>query len=78
MSTIREADQILVVDGGRIIEQGQHADLLGENGLYADLYRTQFARQEAAEPADGESVPVADSAQVRAGDGFDLADLGLG
>jgi ATP-binding cassette subfamily B protein len=54
LSTIREADEILVVDGGRIVEQGQHADLLATEGLYADLYRTQFARQEAAVPA---SVP---------------------
>jgi ATP-binding cassette subfamily B protein len=46
LSTIREADQILVVDAGRIIERGQHAELLAANGLYADLYRTQFARQE--------------------------------
>jgi ATP-binding cassette subfamily B protein len=46
LSTIREADQILVVDGGRIIEHGQHADLLAAEGLYADLYETQFARQE--------------------------------
>jgi ATP-binding cassette, subfamily B, bacterial len=46
LSTIREADQILVVDGGRIIERGQHAELLAADGLYADLYRTQFARQE--------------------------------
>jgi ATP-binding cassette subfamily B protein len=48
LSTIRDANQILVVDGGRVIERGQHADLLGAEGLYADLYRTQFARQEAA------------------------------
>jgi ATP-binding cassette subfamily B protein len=48
LSTIREADQILVVEAGRIIERGQHADLLAADGLYADLYRTQFARQEAA------------------------------
>jgi ATP-binding cassette subfamily B protein len=46
LSTIREADQILVLDGGKIIERGQHADLLASGGLYADLYRTQFARQE--------------------------------
>ncbi|HSR85024.1 MAG TPA: ABC transporter ATP-binding protein [Streptosporangiaceae bacterium] len=51
LSTIREANQILVVDGGRIVEQGQHAELLAADGLYADLYHTQFARQEAAEPA---------------------------
>jgi ATP-binding cassette subfamily B protein len=48
LSTIREADQILVVDAGRVIERGQHADLLAADGLYADLYRTQFARQETA------------------------------
>jgi ATP-binding cassette subfamily B protein len=51
LSTIREADQILVIEGGRVIERGQHADLLAAEGLYADLYRTQFARQEAVTPA---------------------------
>jgi ATP-binding cassette, subfamily B, bacterial len=48
LSTIREADQILVIDGGRVVEQGEHAELLAAGGLYADLYRTQFARQEPA------------------------------
>ena len=47
LSTIREADQILVVDAGRIVERGSHADLLASGGLYADLYRTQFAGQAA-------------------------------
>ncbi|WP_082574365.1 MULTISPECIES: ABC transporter ATP-binding protein [unclassified Nocardioides] len=42
LSTVREADQILVVDGGRIVQRGTHASLLAEGGLYADLYRTQF------------------------------------
>ena len=46
LSTIREADQILVIDDGRVRERGQHAGLLASGGLYADLYRTQFARQE--------------------------------
>ncbi|HXW45129.1 MAG TPA: ABC transporter ATP-binding protein [Streptosporangiaceae bacterium] len=48
LSTIREADQILVVDDGQIVERGQHSDLLAAGGLYADLYLTQFARQEPA------------------------------
>jgi ATP-binding cassette subfamily B protein len=48
LSTIREADQILVIDEGRVRERGRHEDLLAANGLYAELYRTQFARQEPA------------------------------
>jgi ATP-binding cassette, subfamily B, bacterial len=51
LSTIREADQILVIDGGRVVERGRHDDLLAAGGLYADLYRTQFARQEAPDPS---------------------------
>jgi ATP-binding cassette subfamily B protein len=47
LSTIREADQILVVDAGRITERGTHAELLEAGGLYAGLYRTQFAGQTA-------------------------------
>jgi ATP-binding cassette, subfamily B, bacterial len=48
LSTIREADQILVIDSGRVVEHGRHVDLLAAGGLYADLYQTQFAQQEAA------------------------------
>jgi ATP-binding cassette subfamily B protein len=48
LSTIREADQILVIDDGRVRERGRHDELLAAGGLYADLYRTQFARQEPA------------------------------
>jgi ATP-binding cassette subfamily B protein len=46
LSTVLQADQILVVDDGRIVERGRHEELLAENGLYAELYRTQFERQQ--------------------------------
>jgi ATP-binding cassette, subfamily B, bacterial len=45
LSTVRGADQILVVDGGRIVERGTHRELMARGGLYADLYVTQFAEQ---------------------------------
>jgi len=45
LSTVRDADQILVVDDGRIVQRGTHDELLESGGLYADLYRTQFERQ---------------------------------
>ncbi len=48
LSTVRNADQILVVEGGRIAERGTHDQLLTAGGLYAELYRTQFERQETA------------------------------
>jgi ATP-binding cassette subfamily B protein len=48
LSTVREADQILVIDGGRVAERGTHEELLKVGGLYAELYQTQFARQEAS------------------------------
>ena len=52
LSTVRGADQIVVVDGGRIVERGRHAELLALGGLYSELYTTQFATQdEHAAPA---------------------------
>ncbi len=54
LSTVRGADLILVVDAGRIVEQGTHVELLAAGGLYADLYRTQFAEQ-----AHKQATPVA-------------------
>ncbi len=47
LSTVRDADAILVVDGGRIVERGTHEELLGTSGLYAELYHTQFESQAA-------------------------------
>ncbi|HSE72209.1 MAG TPA: ABC transporter ATP-binding protein [Nocardioidaceae bacterium] len=43
LSTVRNADLILVVDDGRVVQSGTHTALLAEGGLYADLYETQFA-----------------------------------
>ena len=50
LSTVRAADQILVVDGGQIAERGTHDELLAAGGVYAGLYRTQFAPQAALRP----------------------------
>lgn len=43
LATIRQADQILVLDNGQIVERGTHDELLAKNGLYADLHSRQFA-----------------------------------
>jgi ATP-binding cassette subfamily B protein len=50
LSTVRSADQILVVDAGTVVERGTHEDLLARGGLYAELYRTQFAPDSAVAP----------------------------
>ena len=50
LSTVRNADRILVLEDGHIVQSGTHAELLAEGGLYADLYRTQFL--EDVEPAE--------------------------
>jgi ATP-binding cassette subfamily B protein len=51
LSTILAADRILVLDKGRLVEEGSHSELLALDGLYASLYRTQFASEGVA--ADG-------------------------
>jgi ABC-type multidrug transport system fused ATPase/permease subunit len=42
LSTVRDADLIVAMDRGRIVEQGSHRDLIAAGGLYADLHKLQF------------------------------------
>jgi ATP-binding cassette subfamily B protein len=53
LSTVREADQILVLEDGLVVEHGRHEELLAAGGLYCELYRTQFERQ-----ATVDEIPV--------------------
>ncbi|WP_240646008.1 ABC transporter ATP-binding protein [Georgenia sp. SYP-B2076] len=47
LSTVRKASSIAVIDAGRVVERGTHAELLAAGGLYAELYETQFSHQDA-------------------------------
>ncbi|HEX7969670.1 MAG TPA: ABC transporter transmembrane domain-containing protein, partial [Stellaceae bacterium] len=53
LSTVVDADLIHVVDGGRVVESGTHAELLRQDGIYARLYALQFADQAPPEPLRG-------------------------
>jgi ABC-type multidrug transport system fused ATPase/permease subunit len=56
LSTVRRADQILVLDEGRVKEQGTHAELLNRGGLYAELYRIQAGGLRRGKERDKEGV----------------------
>jgi ATP-binding cassette subfamily B protein len=57
LSTVRDADMIVVVDDGRVVERGTHDELVAAGGLYAELYRTQFAVAESPVPYVEEGEP---------------------
>ena len=61
LSTVRDADQILVLDEGRIVEQGTHEQLVASGGLYGELYRTQFAVADSPRPFAESPPTFADS-----------------
>ncbi len=58
LSTVRDADLVLVVDGGRIVERGTHAELLAADGVYATLYRTQLLADVGADVETGVQAGV--------------------
>ncbi len=58
LSTVRGADRILVIDGGRVLEQGSHDELMKKKGRYYELYRNQFRRER-----EDESVRELDRAE---------------
>jgi subfamily B ATP-binding cassette protein MsbA len=55
LSTVRRADRLVVLDGGRIVEEGSHAGLLAQGGLYARLYQRQF-RDDPADASAGSMI----------------------
>jgi ATP-binding cassette subfamily B protein len=65
LSTVRDADQILVVDDGRIVERGRHTELVAAGGLYAELYRTQFAVADSPSSAYGDGEPIVTTVPAR-------------
>jgi ATP-binding cassette, subfamily B, bacterial len=62
LSTVREADEILVIESGQVAETGTHEELLAVGGLYADLYLTQFKHQE-SQDQDRQAERERDSAE---------------
>ena len=52
LSTIKNADRVLVLQEGKIIEEGTHAELIARGGLYLDLYQHQFALEGRGNSAD--------------------------
>lgn len=69
LSTVRDADTIVVMDKGRVVEQGTHTELLALNGPYADLYNLQFASDgpSAEETARKVALPAVKSETAKKG-----------
>ncbi len=65
LSTVRRADLLLVLDGGRIVERGDHVSLLEAGGLYAELYRTQFLPGADVIQGGRETIAGTSSAEAR-------------
>ncbi|MEK7874088.1 MAG: ABC transporter ATP-binding protein [Chloroflexota bacterium] len=65
LSTVRDADRIVVMDGGRIVQEGRHADLLAQDGLYARLWSMAFSEVAASDDdGDAPAEPFAATSQA--------------
>ena len=53
LSTVRKADQIVVMMDGRVVDRGTHQELLDREGLYRRLYQLQFTDADALDPVSG-------------------------
>ena len=69
LSTVRAADQILVVEDGEIVQRGTHADLLAQGGRYEELYRTQFDQKQTGDQKRADDQQPANGQQPAPGPG---------
>ena len=60
ISTVLNADQILVLDKGRIVARGKHADLMERSEIYAEIYRSQLVEDAAVTSDDSADSPLQD------------------
>jgi len=74
LSTIRSADRILVIENGRIAEQGSHRDLMRQRGRYFGLYTSQFTREMEEEALRAEPEPGPSPPDPLAGGAAEIAD----
>ncbi len=58
LSTVRNAHRILVIDDGRVVEEGNHSELMKKGGLYSHLYEMQFKEPETASSSANSSIPT--------------------
>ena len=69
LRSLREADQILVLDKGQIVQRGRHEELLQQGGLYREIYELELRDQESAQASQTEPVEPVESVAAAGGSG---------